>query len=78
MSNTRQRVGGGKASFTQRTMNFFRTYKRDLFFTCVAFMAIGTVARRELMVRGVVSPPQKIEAVPRVEREFGSKRQRSE
>ena len=42
----------------ERFRNFFMTYKRDLFFAGIAAMALGMVARRELMANGVIAQPR--------------------
>nr|CCC49067.1 conserved hypothetical protein [Trypanosoma vivax Y486] len=60
--------------FTQSAFRFFRTHKRDIFFSCVALIALGSVVNRELMVRGVVPPPGPASAMPVVERQFGKQK----
>ncbi|PWV14515.1 hypothetical protein C3747_35g386c [Trypanosoma cruzi] len=64
--------------FKKRVANLFQMYKRDLFFSCVALVALGVVFRRELMLHGVIGAPKRTEVLPKVEREFGKgRRQRS-
>lgn len=61
-------------SFGTRAWNFFHQRKRDIFFASVAIFALGTVARRELMMKGVVRPPDAPQVNPRVERKFGQQK----
>ena len=59
------------ASFGTRLFNTLHERKRDLFFIGVALFALGTVVRRELMVKGMIENPNRKEAtkgLPRVER----------
>jgi hypothetical protein len=61
--------------FKTRLWKFIIERKRDFFFASVALFALGTVVRRELMMKGVVPPPQvqqQQKIMPRVERKFGS------
>lgn len=65
--------------FQTRAWNFLLQRKRDFFFAGVALFALGTVVRRELMMKGVVAPPSSNQAkgLPRVERKFGDAKEKS-
>ncbi|CAG9571280.1 hypothetical_protein [Leishmania major strain Friedlin] len=57
--------------------NFYASNKRDVFFGVVAFFALATVARAEMMRNGVLQRPPPQEVHPKVSREFGKKKHKS-
>ncbi|GET87119.1 unspecified product [Leishmania tarentolae] len=65
-------------SWKARLCNFYTSNKRDIFFGFVAFFALATVARAEMMRKGVLQPPPPQEVHPKVSREFGKSKRKSE
>lgn len=65
-------------SWRARLFNFYAANKRDIFFGFVAFFALATVARAEMMRKGVLQRPAPQEVHPKVSREFGKSRRKSE
>ncbi|KAL7700405.1 hypothetical protein N2W54_002651 [Lotmaria passim] len=64
-------------SWKARLHNFYLAKKRDIFFGFVAFFALATVARSEMMRKGVLDRPKAQEVYPKVTREFGKSRRNS-
>ncbi|KPA77281.1 unspecified product [Leptomonas pyrrhocoris] len=64
-------------SWKARLHNFYLANKRDVFFGFVAFFALATVARAEMMRKGVMDRPKAQEVHPKVTREFGKSRRNS-
>ncbi|KAK7201671.1 hypothetical protein NESM_000232000 [Novymonas esmeraldas] len=64
-------------SWRARLYNFYAANKRDVFFGFVACFALATVARAEMMRKGVLQRPPPQEVHPRVTREFGKSRRSS-
>jgi hypothetical protein len=65
-------------SWKARLRNVYFANKRDIFFGIVAFFALATVARSEMMRKGVLDRPKAQEVYPKVSREFGKSRRTSE
>lgn len=65
-------------SWKARLRNFYLANKRDVFFGLVAIFALGTVARAEMMRKGVLDRPKAQEVHPKVTREFGKSRRGSD
>ncbi|KPI83670.1 hypothetical protein ABL78_7296 [Leptomonas seymouri] len=65
-------------SWKARLRAFSMANKRDIFFGFVALFALATVARAEMMRKGVVGRPKAQEIHPKVTREFGRSRRNSE
>ncbi|CAJ1006775.1 hypothetical protein Q4I28_002090 [Leishmania naiffi] len=65
-------------SWRARLGNLYAAKKRDIFFGLVALFALATVARAEMMRKGVLQPPPPQEVHPKVSREFGKSKRKSE
>lgn len=65
-------------SWKARLYNFFLANKRDAFFGFVALFALATVARSEMMRKGMLDRPKAVEVHPKITREFGKSRRNSE
>ncbi|KAG5483763.1 hypothetical protein GH5_05609 [Leishmania sp. Ghana 2012 LV757] len=58
-------------SWSGRLYNLYTANKREAFFGLVALFALATVARAEMMRKGVLQPPSPQDVHPKVTREFG-------
>ncbi|CCW64253.1 unnamed protein product [Phytomonas sp. EM1] len=64
-----------QAAFHTRMWNFYQSYRRDIFFSCVAACALFFTARAELMRHGVLERRSPVELYPKVTKQFGHKKE---